>query len=115
EDLAGQSIDAVDPHRIRPAHAMRATASQRERVILLPLDPLDHVEHAVVPVGVDPIGLPVGRIVPLGVVALDLDRQLAPRRIGGGHELSLSRAGWPLQYFRISIGYLSTRCPSFSM
>ena len=57
--LAGQPVAAVDAHRVGAAHAVRAGATERQRAVLLPLDLVQGVEHAVGAVGADRELVPV--------------------------------------------------------
>ena len=57
--LAGQPVAAVDPHRVGAADAVGAGAAERQRAVLLPLDLVQGVEHAVGAVHLDPVVLPV--------------------------------------------------------
>ena len=45
--LAGQPVAAVDPHRVGAADAVRARAAEGQRAVLVPLDLVQGVEHAV--------------------------------------------------------------------
>ena len=47
QGLAGQPVAPVDPHRVRPADAVRARAPEGQRAVLLPLDLVQRVEHPV--------------------------------------------------------------------
>ena len=47
EHLAGQHVASVDAHRVRPAHAVRARAAQRQRAVVVPLHFVQRIEHAV--------------------------------------------------------------------
>ncbi len=73
QNLARQTVDAVDQHRVRAADTVRAAAAKRQRAVGFPLDLVEHVEH---PVGASSLELvfgPVGTLVLFRVETLDLD------------------------------------------
>ena len=47
EDLARQAVAPVDPHGVGAADAMRAGAAEGQRLVVVPLDLLQDVQHAV--------------------------------------------------------------------
>ena len=76
-ELAGEPVAAVDEHRVRAAHAVGARSPERQRPVLLVLDPVEQVEHAVhLRVGLDRVRLPVRLLVALGVEAEDAEVDL---------------------------------------
>ena len=79
-ELAGEPVAAVDEHRVRAAHAVRARPAEGQRPVLLVLDAVEQVQDAI-PLGVrlDRVRLPVRLLVTLGIEAkdpkVDLHRQ----------------------------------------
>ncbi|MNW58993.1 hypothetical protein D3C74_368880 [compost metagenome] len=71
---------------------MGARATEGQRAVVLPLDLVQRVEHAVRAVGQDRVLLPVRvlTVLGLGVVAAELDRDLEG---GHGADLGLLRTG----------------------
>src|SRR5690606_6591499 len=74
EDGAGELVLAVDLHGIAPAYAVGAALAEGEAPVEVPLDVVEEVEGAVHGVHVrEVVLLPVRGLVPVRVVALDLD------------------------------------------
>src|SRR5690606_29383858 len=102
EDGAGELVLAVDLHRITPADAVGAALAEGEGAVEVPLDVVEEVEGAVHGVHVrEGVLLPVGGLVPVRVVALDLDGDLHGRwqmrmADGGGSPSAIRHP----QYFR---------------
>src|SRR5690606_14179746 len=82
EDLARQTVHAVDQHRAGAADAVGALAAVSQAAALLPLDVVEDVEHALVGVDVELVPLPARAPVVLRVEALDPygDLHVAPNR-----------------------------------
>ena len=59
QGLAGQHVAPVDAHRVRAAHAVRARTAERQRAVVVALDMLQQVQHAVVLVGFQRVRLVV--------------------------------------------------------
>src|SRR5690606_23126480 len=76
EDLAGEGVDAVDAHGVGAAHAVGAGTAVGEAAVLMPLDRVEAVQHAIRLLELDLV-LPVVRL-PVGfrVVALDSEERL---------------------------------------
>src|SRR5206468_11792271 len=89
DGAAGELVLAVDHHRVRSAHAVRARAAERQRTVLVPLHLVERVEDTVAFLGLDRVGLPVRLGVLFRVVPLDLELD------GDGHQY-LRSMGWYL-------------------
>ena len=57
--LTGKAADPVDPHPVRPADAMAARPSVRERWVLLPSNSVETIEKSIHRIRLDFIGLVV--------------------------------------------------------
>jgi len=89
QDLAGEPVASVDPHRVGAADAVRAGAAEGQRPVLLPLDLVQGVEDAVRRVHFDVEVLPVRLGVDLRVEPAD--DQGDGERLDG---LRNARAAW---------------------
>ncbi len=110
QHLAGQPVDAVDPHRVRPAHPVRAGPPEGQRAVEVALDVDQQIEQPVAGQTRHPKALPAaGFRVRVGLVRVepgDLRRSPSPRRRGSaaravpGWSRPLVRQTHTHQYFR---------------
>ncbi len=82
QGLAGQEVRTVDSHGVGAADPVRARPTQAQRIVLVVLDPQEHVEDAVHRIGGQLELLPARRVVALGIIPLDPDRQVPQRVVG---------------------------------
>src|SRR6476659_5735558 len=105
ERLAGEPVLAVDPHRVRAAHAVGAGAAEAQRAVLLPLDLVQRVEDAVRGVREDLVLLEVRLGVDLGVEPLDAQRDGERRDLAGGGGPARGLLGDSSHQYLRSIGW----------
>ncbi|CVN02931.1 Uncharacterised protein [Streptococcus pneumoniae] len=97
ERLAGQAVAAVDAHGVGAAHAVGAGAAERQGAVVVPLDLVQGVQHAVGAVhGQAPL-VPVGLLGGLREVAADLEHDVEALDLAcaatGGLGLRLGHGG----------------------